>query len=76
MYAVQIFKFKCGEVNDVFHIVFDTKKQAKNFSKKITYPLVKDTILKVDLEWCNKYKPDFYKIKHREYTGLVLWEQR
>lgn len=75
MYAVWIERYNLGELDDLYPIVFSTKKQAKNYARKVSYPYKVSSVSKVDFEWCSKNKPDCYRIKPRQSTGIVFWEQ-
>lgn len=75
MYAVWLEKYSCGELNDIYPIAFSTKKQAKNYARKVSYPYKVSSISKVDLEWCSKNKPDCFRIKPRQAMEIVCWEK-
>ena len=74
MYAVYLEKYKMGELDDLYPIVFETKKQAKNYCKKVCYPFKVSSCSKVSLEWCNINKPYYYQIQPRREVKLLMWE--
>lgn len=75
MYAIWCSKYKCGELADVWPIVFKTRKQARNYaSKHSNYRYQMGSPFKVSEEWCNYHKPDYFRVVPRQEVKLVRWE--
>ena len=76
MFAVWVKKFSCGELDDVFAVVFDTKKQARNFAaKRSVYPLEVSNPFKVNRDWCNSQRPSYMRMRPHQEIALVCWEK-
>lgn len=76
MYAVWCKIYKCGELSDMYPIVFKTRKQARNYASKHSCCSCKmGNPLKVSEKWCEYYKPDYFRIEPRQEVKFVFWEE-
>lgn len=75
VYVVWVSSYKCGELNDIYPIAFATKKQARNFVRKMNSPLHYSSPFKATIEWCEIHKPDFFQMVPRKPMKLVWWEK-
>ena len=71
MYIINVEKYKCGELCDIYPIAFETKKQARNYARKHHN---NSAVTKVTREWCEVNRPYVFVTGQRRTTSFVMWE--
>ena len=83
MYVKWVETYKCGELNDVCAVAYESKKQERNSRKRYCkwyenyfgVPTEKKSeTTKVDWEWCEANRPQVFVARPRIPTGWYNWE--